>query len=147
VLPLARHFAALQGRRLEAGVERVLLNYAWPGNVRELKNVVERTILLAGLEETGGIHIDYIHAADIYLGAQIETYRSASRPLRQARDSTMANFERNYLFDLLTGNNGNVTRAARSAGISRRSVQRLMKKHGVSPATSSSRAATDLSHH
>jgi DNA-binding NtrC family response regulator len=27
VLPLASHFASLQGRRLEPGVERVLLNY------------------------------------------------------------------------------------------------------------------------
>src|SRR5439155_7048552 len=42
VVPLAEYFAGLQGRRLEPGAERVLLDYAWPGNVRELQLVIER---------------------------------------------------------------------------------------------------------
>jgi transcriptional regulator with PAS, ATPase and Fis domain len=42
VVPLAEHFAAVSGRRLEPGVERVLQSYAWPGNVRELRLVIER---------------------------------------------------------------------------------------------------------
>jgi len=42
ILPLAEHFANLQGRRLEGGAEGVLLNYAWPGNVRELRMAIER---------------------------------------------------------------------------------------------------------
>src|SRR3989442_1251533 len=35
VVPLAEHFAGLQGRRLEPGVEHRLLNYSWPRNGRE----------------------------------------------------------------------------------------------------------------
>ena len=42
VVPLARHFAELSGRRLEADAERVLLDYDWPGNVRELRLTIER---------------------------------------------------------------------------------------------------------
>jgi transcriptional regulator with PAS, ATPase and Fis domain len=42
IIPLAEHFANLQGRRLEVGSEGVLLNYAWPGNVRELRMAIER---------------------------------------------------------------------------------------------------------
>ncbi len=42
VVPLAEHFAALSGHRLEPGVEQVLLRYAWPGNARELRFVLER---------------------------------------------------------------------------------------------------------
>jgi len=42
IVPLAEHFANLQGRRLEGGVETILLNYAWPGNVRELRMAIER---------------------------------------------------------------------------------------------------------
>lgn len=42
VFLLAEHFAALGGRRLEAGVEATLLEYSWPGNVRELRMVIER---------------------------------------------------------------------------------------------------------
>jgi len=47
VLPLAEHFAALGGRRLEAGVEGVLLCHSWPGNARELRMVIERAGALA----------------------------------------------------------------------------------------------------
>jgi len=42
VIPLAEHFACLQGRRLERGVEGVLVSYPWPGNVRELRMAIER---------------------------------------------------------------------------------------------------------
>jgi len=42
VLPLAEHFAALEGRTLEDGVASVLNRHGWPGNVRELRFVIER---------------------------------------------------------------------------------------------------------
>jgi transcriptional regulator with PAS, ATPase and Fis domain len=42
VVPLAEHFAALAGRRVEAGAQHVLLSYPWPGNVRELRLAIER---------------------------------------------------------------------------------------------------------
>jgi len=56
VIPLARHFAALQRRRSgqvapewsDAAVD-YLVRHRWPGNVRELANIVERlSILHAG---------------------------------------------------------------------------------------------------
>jgi len=48
VMPLAEHFAAAQGRRLEAGVQEELLSYGWPGNVRELRMALERAGELVG---------------------------------------------------------------------------------------------------
>jgi len=50
IIPLAEHFAKQQGRRLEGGVEGILLNYTWPGNVRELRMAIERA---GGLVEDG----------------------------------------------------------------------------------------------
>ncbi|MGI9419385.1 MAG: sigma 54-interacting transcriptional regulator, partial [Geminicoccaceae bacterium] len=51
IVLLARHFAALMARELEATTPdfhpdalATLLSYSWPGNVRELKNVAERSI-------------------------------------------------------------------------------------------------------
>jgi len=49
IVPLAEHFANLQGRRLEGGVDSVLVNYPWPGNVRELRMAIERARLDCGL--------------------------------------------------------------------------------------------------
>lgn len=42
IVPLAEHFAAALGQRLEAGCAHVLQDYGWPGNVRELRLVIER---------------------------------------------------------------------------------------------------------
>lgn len=47
VVPLAAHFCALHGRRLEAGTEQVLASYPWPGNVRELRQVIDRAACLS----------------------------------------------------------------------------------------------------
>jgi transcriptional regulator of acetoin/glycerol metabolism len=42
LMPLAQHFASLDRRTLEPGVDAVLHGYAWPGNVRELRLAIER---------------------------------------------------------------------------------------------------------
>jgi len=47
IIPLAEHFAGLQGRCLEPGAVAILLNYEWPGNVRELRTAMERAEFLS----------------------------------------------------------------------------------------------------
>ncbi|MCP5058333.1 MAG: AAA domain-containing protein [bacterium] len=54
VLPLARHFLALHGKRenrigcdLRPEAERLLLSHPWPGNVRELENEMQRALALS----------------------------------------------------------------------------------------------------
>lgn len=42
IVPLAEHFAAARGQRLERGTTEVLESHAWPGNVRELRLAIER---------------------------------------------------------------------------------------------------------
>jgi DNA-binding NtrC family response regulator len=44
-------------------------------------------------------------------------------------------FERAYLIDLIDRYDGNVSRAATAAGIDRKSITRLMKKHGITRQT------------
>lgn len=65
VVPLAQHFARLDGRSLEVSTERVLLNYSWPGNVRELRLAIERA---GALVENGTLPPDAVAEA-IELGA------------------------------------------------------------------------------
>ena len=107
----------------------LLQRHAWPGNVRELRNVLEKCFALVEKDEisgaavvTGSLGIDPAHTP---LNAAITA--DASIPYADARER----FERDYLLDLLRRNDLNVSKAARSAGIHRQSLHRLLKKHGI----------------
>jgi transcriptional regulator of acetoin/glycerol metabolism len=46
----------------------------------------------------------------------------------------MKKFEHSYLSDLLAAHSGNISHAAKTSGKDRRTLQRLVKKHGIQPA-------------
>ena len=50
-------------------------------------------------------------------------------PFKDAKDRLIEAFERQYLIDLLE-RHSNVSKAARAAHMDRKSITRLMKKHG-----------------
>ena len=52
-------------------------------------------------------------------------------PFKDAKDQLIEAFERQYLIDLLDRHEGNVSKAARAADMDRKSISRLMKKHGI----------------
>jgi transcriptional regulator of acetoin/glycerol metabolism len=52
-------------------------------------------------------------------------------PFKIAKDAVVDAFERNYVTALLDGAAGNVSRAARSGGMDRMYLHRLIQKHGL----------------
>ena len=52
-------------------------------------------------------------------------------PFKDAKERLIESFERQYLVDLIERNGGNVSRAARAADMDRKSITRLLKKHGI----------------
>ncbi len=111
-----------------AAIER-LLDHAWPGNVRELRNAVER----AAFVERGDL---------ITLDSLPETLRKGprkpaalpvdtGRPLPELTAELVAELEREYLRRLLEQHAGNVTQAAKAAGLSRRSVGEKVRRYGL----------------
>ena len=131
---LAENFVAhharqygLPGRALDPGCRDWLANYAWPGNVRELDNRVQRALLLS---DDGPLRLapdEPAHARAPALAARAD----APRAFNEARDQAMQCFERAYLQQLMASAGGNVTQAARLAGKERRSLGKLLKKHGI----------------
>ena len=102
---------------------------AWPGNVRELRNFVERSVSLGWARATAEPQVE---APPTPPG--LEALVPVDRGLREAREVWTERFERLYVGAILRKTGGNVTRAAELAGITRRSLQRLLAQLGVKSA-------------
>jgi DNA-binding NtrC family response regulator len=98
-----------------------LARHPWPGNVRELRNYVERCLALAQRQPL---------AAD---GTAQSTGGADLPPdsLRSARERALLEFERQYLEALLAHHGGNVSAAARTAGVDRKYLYRLLWRNGL----------------
>ena len=129
----ARH-RAWSGMRpeLSASALQCLAEQPWRGNVRELQNVMEQVVVLAepgkrleaddlGLHAAGGAPAHVDPAALLGVAAD-ETYRAA-------RDRVLIQFETQYFQRLLGRASGNMSYAARLAGIDRTTLYRLMGRH------------------
>ncbi len=97
-----------------------LMLYHWPGNVRELENTIERAV---------GMSIKDVITEDMILPTQgIE--KKDLQPLKSAK----ADFEKEYLVQLIRLTHGNVTQAAKLAGKYRADLYDLLKKHNIKSA-------------
>ncbi|KQU77074.1 MULTISPECIES: sigma 54-interacting transcriptional regulator [unclassified Rhizobacter] len=131
---LADHFIARHARqhdrplrRLHAQSLRWLEAYPWPGNVRELDNRVQRALLLSDDEE---LLLDP-GAMPAARPAAADAHDDTVHAFNEARERALQCFERDYLQRLMQATDGNVTHAARLAGKERRSLGKLLKKHGI----------------
>ena len=105
----------------------VLSSYEWPGNVRELRNVVERLAVLPELSLEAALGGS--------LGARAEASPDTSGLLKlsyhDAKERVLDAFEKQYVAQLLEGEQGVVARAAERAGVPRQTFFRLIRKHGL----------------
>jgi len=99
-----------------------LMRQRWPGNVRQLKNVMERVTAL----HPGG-SLDAEDLEEEFLAAD-PSNGLASLPWKDARERYLANFEASYAQAVLTRCGGNVSAAAREAGVDRKTFYSLLKR-------------------
>jgi DNA-binding NtrC family response regulator len=137
---LARHFlerAAAQGARrietIDGAALQLLRAHRWAGNVRELENVIERAAVLG----RGPV----LTVADLPPALRSEAPREERRAgppylrldYRRAREAALAVFERSYASALLQRTAGNLSEAARQAGLDRSNLKRVLRRCGVLP--------------
>jgi two-component system response regulator HydG len=122
-----------QGRvtSLEADALEALETSRWPGNVRELQNVIERACALAE-----GASVKRRDLPDYLLRSPDAAVPAGARPatdlpLKEAKEQWMGVLEASYLRDLLARHDGNVSAAAKAAGIDRKTFHRLINKYSL----------------
>jgi len=122
--------------KFSAAAMETLQGRAWPGNVRELQNVIEHSVVL--LEPGKAITPDDL--PNLSNGSAPAASRPTAPLLMEdmgdesyhgVREKVLMQFEMNYLTWLVGRAGGNMSKAARIAGVDRTTLYRLMEKHGL----------------
>jgi DNA-binding NtrC family response regulator len=130
----ARQMAARYGeapREIPRSVLTHLIAYSWPGNVRELKNAIERAYVV---DTRPRITLDALPPEISGFAAMLPSQADSSgRGLsyREAKQRFVDAFERTYIRQVLAEADGNVSQAARIAGLHRQAFQRLINRHEI----------------
>ncbi|HWP23703.1 MAG TPA: sigma-54 dependent transcriptional regulator [Candidatus Binatia bacterium] len=138
IVPLVEHFLKKYSAHMKKEVKgltpealRKLMLHDWPGNVRELENTIEYAVAMT---QTDVITEDYILQGKAATPERGPTAlengpepEGGLRPLKDARDA----FERDYLIQVLSMTEGNVSQAAKLAGKYRADFYDLLKKHDL----------------
>jgi transcriptional regulator with GAF, ATPase, and Fis domain len=116
-------------------------SHNWPGNVRELRNVVERAGSLADTPN--------IQRSDLFFHRDSSKSAPSQAPIvggdgsmmiapgldfKEAKQRVVDQFEVAYLKQLLERHDGNITRSAQEAGLTRYHLRELLKRHGLTGA-------------
>jgi len=137
-----KKYAAQQKKEIlgiAKNAEAVLMNYDYPGNIRQLENIIEHAVTLCeGDNILLGDLPEYLTGVDN--APPLLALTKAEEKTMQAPDSllTLSEIERDYIRKVLEVCRRNHTEAARRLGISRSTLWRKLKEHGmaeVSPAT------------
>jgi DNA-binding NtrC family response regulator len=110
--------------------------HPWPGNVRELQNVIEHAVVLLddSTKEIVAEDLPFLSipapASDRHLGLDL-MLGAGDANYYEARDRLLSTFDRQFLTRAIAHAGGNLSKAARHAGIDRTTFYRLMERHGL----------------
>src|SRR6185437_4884584 len=98
-------------------------SYSWPGNVRELQNVIERACALADGDAITLAELPlYLRSPAPAPALARAADPSARVTLKEAKERWISQLEATYVADLLKREGGNVSEAARKAGVDRKTL-------------------------
>ena len=103
-----------------------LMQYHWPGNVRELENVMERTIVVTSK--------DRIDEVEISLSGNNGSFMQISgndTSFKNSKQKVIESFEIYYLTEAMKHNNGNISAAAKKAGLDYKNFHSKLKKYNI----------------
>jgi DNA-binding NtrC family response regulator len=116
---LADYFCG-PGWEFEPAAREAILHYHWPGNVRQLINAIERAKMLAD---------DEVLRRE-YLPPEVVRDVQRAAPLPEI-EGDLASLTRAHVVQTLRREKGNKLRSAKSLGVTRRSLYRLLEKYRI----------------
>jgi DNA-binding NtrC family response regulator len=128
-LLIAHFYEQLSSGDAEPPAELIasLVKHDWPGNVRELRAAVERTVLLGDPNVWRQITEDSPQAAP----ARANEAGDDGVSFRAAKERAVAEWEREYVRDLIDRHAGNLSRAARAVRMDRNHLRELLVRHRI----------------
>lgn len=130
VKPLVKHYLDYFSKRnnkkliqISSEALKALEAYKWPGNIRELRNVMERIVVLSS---DGAIDVNNLPGDILGSGVSSET-----GGISQAVSGDISSMEKEMIRQKLLDLDGNKSKAAKSLGISRRTLYRKIEEYDL----------------
>lgn len=135
------HYSSKFGRKdiqITPQATDLMMVFDWPGNVRQLCNEIQR--IVARAEDGTLITPDHLSAelkrtsspiSPSGTGASLGVIQTASIPSGTLADA-FAEVERRMISDALRRHNGNISRAAKELGLTRRGLYLKLERHSLS---------------
>ncbi len=135
---IAYHFLSLfcselglDPKRLTEEAIQSLVSCQWKGNARELQNKIKRAVIFSKSDE---LTADDFDACVQPVGKRDSAAEIDDADYRAAKKRILAEFNIEYISNLLRSTKGNVSLAAQSAGIERQTLQHLMRQYDITSA-------------
>ncbi len=116
-------------KKLSLAALEMLCAHNWPGNIRELQNVIRRAFLFC--------NEDVIDSQHLMVDSTLTSSQSTAMPTagndkiipyKQAKDTCLDSFTRQYVHTLLTKTGGNISQAARMSELTRAALQKILRR-------------------
>ena len=135
---------------LTSDAYELLMKYRWPGNVRQLENAIRQALAY----DPTNTQVDPMALPDKVRTGAVPGSNTATMPslaprrdgpnldefswvagmaFREVKDLIVEKFERGYVEHILIETKGNVSAAARYAGLDRANFRRLYHRLGINP--------------
>jgi len=129
--------AAETGNGRPAAIERDalqrLLVYPWPGNIRELRNVIRTALAICdgGVIRRIDLPREIREAETVKLAPLTAEVHATAVPSGPGATNPLQVAERAALLSVIEDCHGNMTRVAQQLGMSRNTLYRRIKRHGI----------------
>jgi DNA-binding NtrC family response regulator len=108
-----------------------LFQHNWPGNIRELQNVIRRAVLFCPGSVIDQKHLKLGTSLPALGTAVIQGADKGMIPYKEAKESCLDSFTRQYVHRLLKQCKGNISQAARLSDLTRAALQKIIRRYDI----------------